>query len=173
MIEKRKMARRKILSNTQDKFLFNVAECTQPVGLSFDGEKLNGIEVIENEIIDGKLKPKENSNKILHGNTFISSIGSLPEPIEGIPMDGSTYNIVDQDSGKFEDLDKVHGMGNAITGKGNIKASRVSAKTVGDLTIELIHDIDEDVVKKIEARVQEWQSKSSYNGNYFEWKAKK
>ena len=116
---------------------------------------------------------EENSNKILHGNTFISSIGSLPEPIEGIPMDGSTYNIVDQDSGKFEDLDKVHGMGNAITGKGNIKASRVSAKTVGDLTIELIHDIDEDIVKKIEARVQEWQSKSSYNGNYFEWKAKK
>jgi hypothetical protein len=141
--------------------------------LSSDGEKLNGLEVIENEIIDGMLKPKEGSSKILSGNTFISSIGSLPEPIEGIPMDGSTYNIVDQDSGKFENLDKVHGMGNAITGKGNIKASRVSAKTVGDLTLELIHNIDEDVIKKIDSKVQEWQSKSSYDGNYFEWKAKK
>ena len=173
MVEKRKLARRKILNNTLDKFLFKVAECTQPVGLSYEDNILNGIEVIENEIIDGKLIAKENSNKILHGNTFISSIGSLPEPIQGIPMDGSTYNIVDEDSGKFDKLEKVHGMGNAITGKGNIKASRVSAKTVGDLTIDLIHDIDQDVIDNIDSKVKEWQSKSSYDGNYFEWKAKK
>ena len=173
MIEKRKLARRKILNNTLDKFLFKVAECTQPVGLSHEDNMLNGIEVIENEIIDGKLIAKENSNKILHGNTFVSSIGSLPEPIQGIPMDGSTYNIVDEDSGKFDELDKVHGMGNAITGKGNIKASRVSAKTVGDLTIDLIHDIEQDVIDNIDSKVKEWQSKSSYDGNYFEWKAKK
>ena len=173
MVEKRKLARRKILNNTLDKFLFKVAECTQPVGLSYEDNILNGIEVIENEIIDGKLIAKENSNKILHGNTFISSIGSLPEPIQGIPMDGSTYNIADEDSGKFDELEKVHGMGNAITGKGNIKASRVSAKTVGDLTIDLIHDIDQDVIDNIDLKVKEWQSKSSYDGNYFEWKAKK
>ena len=173
MIEKRKLARRKILNNTLDKFLFKVAECTQPVGLSHEDSMLNGIEVIENEIIDEKLIAKENSNKILHGNTFVSSIGSLPEPIQGIPMDGSTYNIVDEDSGKFDELDKVHGMGNAITGKGNIKASRVSAKTVGDLTIDLIHDIEQDVIDNIDSKVKEWQSKSSYDGNYFEWKAKK
>ena len=173
MVEKRKLARRKILNNTLDKFLFKVAECTQPVGLSYEDNILNGIEVIENKIIDGKLIAKENSNKILHGNTFISSIGSLPEPIQGIPMDGSTYNIVDEDSGKFDELEKVHGMGNAITGKGNIKASRVSAKTVGDLTIDLIHDIDQDVIDNIDSKVKEWQSKSSYDGNYFEWKAKK
>ena len=173
MVEKRKLARRKILNNTLDKFLFKVAECTQPVGLSYEDNILNGIEVIENEIIDGKLIAKENSNKILYGNTFISSIGSLPEPIQGIPMDGSTYNIVDEDSGKFDELEKVHGMGNAITGKGNIKASRVSAKTVGDLTIDLIHDIDQDVIYNIYSKVKEWQSKSSYDGNYFEWKAKK
>ena len=173
MVEKRKLARRKILNNTLDKFLFKVAECTQPVGLSYEDNMLNGIEVIENEIIDGKLIAKENSNKILHGNTFISSIGSLPEPIQGIPMNGSTYNIIDEDSGKFDELDKVHGMGNAITGKGNIKASRVSAKTVGDLTIDLINDIDQDVIDNIDSKVKEWQSKSSYDGNYFEWKAKK
>ncbi len=173
MVEKRKLARRKILNNTLDKFLFKVAECTQPVGLSYEDNMLNGIEVIENEIIDGKLIAKENSNKILHGNIFISSIGSLPEPIQGIPMNGSTYNIIDEDSGKFDELDKVHGMGNAITGKGNIKASRVSAKTVGDLTIDLINDIDKDLIDNIDSKVKEWQSKSSYDGNYFEWKAKK
>ena len=173
IIEKRKLARRKILNNTLDKFLFKVAECVQPVGLSFTDNRLNGIEVIENDIINGKLIAKENSNKILKGNTFISSIGSLPEPIQGIPMDGSTYNIIDEDSGKFDELDKVHGMGNAITGKGNIKASRVSAKNVGDLTIDLIHHIDQKIIDNIDLKVKEWQSKSSYDGNYFEWKAKK
>ena len=172
-VEKRKLARRKILNNTLDKFLFKVAECVQPVGLSYKDNRLNGIEVIENDIIDGKLIAKENSNKILQGNTFISSIGSLPEPIQGIPMDGSTYNIIDEDSGKFDELDKVHGMGNAITGKGNIKASRVSAKNVGDLTIDLIHHIDQKIINNIDSKVREWQSKSSYDGNYFEWKAKK
>ena len=64
-------------------------------------------------------------------------------------------------------------MGNAITGKGNIKASRISAKTVGDLTIDLIKDIDSDSVESINNKVKEWQGRSSYNGNYFEWKSKK
>ena len=50
MVEKRKLARRKILNNTLDKFLFKVAECTQPVGLSYEDNILNGIEVIENKI---------------------------------------------------------------------------------------------------------------------------
>jgi len=173
LAEKRKQARRKILNNTQEKFLFNMLECTQPVNLDIIDGKLEGLEVIKNEIVDNKPKPVEDSNQILKANTIISSIGSLPEPIDGIPMDGSTYDIIDEDSGKFNNLDKVHGMGNAVTGKGNIKASRISAKTVGDLTIDLIKDIDSDSVDSINNKVKEWQERSSYNGNYFEWKSKK
>ena len=173
LAEKRKQARRKILNNTQEKFLFNVLECTQPVGLDIVDDNLEGLEVVKNEIIDNKPTQIENSNQILKANTIISSIGSLPEPIDGIPMNGSTYDIIDEDSGKFNSLDKVHGMGNAITGKGNIKASRISAKTVGDLTIDLIQDIDSDSVDSINNKVKEWQKRSSYNGNYFEWKSKK
>ncbi|GIS42147.1 MAG: hypothetical protein Ct9H90mP15_01870 [Candidatus Neomarinimicrobiota bacterium] len=173
LAEKRKKARRKILNNTQEKFFFNVSECTQPIGLDIVNDSLEGLEVIKNEIVDNKPTQVENSNQILKANTIISSIGSLPEPIDGIPMSGSTYDIIDEDSGKFNNLDKVHGMGNAITGKGNIKASRISAKTVGDLTIDLIKDIDSDSVESINNKVKEWQGRSSYNGNYFEWKSKK
>ena len=57
--------------------------------------------------------------------------------------------------------------------EGNIKASRVSAKTVGDLTIDLLQDVSSDTVKIINNKVKEWQEKVSYDGNYFEWKAKK
>ena len=173
LVEKRKQARRKILNNTQEKFLFNVLECTQPVGLDIIDDNLEGLEVIKNEIVDNKPTQVENSNQILKANTIISSIGSLPEPIDGIPMSGSTYDIIDEDSGKFNNLDKVHGMGNAITGKGNIKASRISARTVGDLTIDLIKEIDSDSVDSINIKVKEWQERSSYNGNYFEWKIEK
>jgi hypothetical protein len=157
----------------QDKFLFKVAECTQPTGLNIVDNNLEGLKIIKNEIVHGKPVAIKGSEDILKGSIIISSIGSLPEPIEGVPMDGSTYNIVDQESGKFDDLDKVHGMGNAVTGKGNIKASRVSAKTVGDLTIDLLQDVSSDAINIIDNKVKEWQEKVSYDGNYFEWKAKK
>ena len=157
----------------QDKYLFDVLECTQPTDIVIEEEKLVGLKVISNEVLDGKLVAIKDSEKIINADMFISSIGSLPEPIKGVPMNGSTYDIVDQDSGKFNDFDKLHGMGNAITGQGNIKASRVSAKTVSDLTIDLINNIDKNVVEKIDEKVKEWQSNSSYNGNYFDWKKKK
>ena len=173
MVDKRRQARRKILNNTQEKFLFNVLECTQPTALNIVEGNLKGLEIIKNKIVDNQPTPIDDSNQILKGNIVISSIGSLPEPIDGLPMNGSTYDIIDEDSGKFNNLDKVHGMGNAITGKGNIKASRVSAKTVGDLTIDLIQDIDSESLEHIDGKIKKWQSHSSYNGNYFEWKSKK
>ena len=37
----------------------------------------------------------------------------------------------------------------------------------------LIQDIDSDSVDSINNKVKEWQKRSSYNGNYFEWKSKK
>ena len=118
MIAKRKMVRRKVLSKMQDKYLFDVLECTQPTDIVIENEKLIGLKVISNEVVDGKLVPVGNSEKIINADLFISSIGSLPEPIKGVPMNGSTYDIVDQESGKFNDFDKLHGMGNAITGQG-------------------------------------------------------
>ena len=66
--EKRKQARRKILNNTQEKFLFNVLECTQPVGLDVIDNNLEGLEVIKNEIVDNKPTQVENSNHILKAN---------------------------------------------------------------------------------------------------------
>jgi len=172
MIEKRKMARRKILENTTSKFLFKVLENTQPSGIHLENDLLVGLKVIKSRNINGQLKTIEDSEMVVRGNTFISSIGSLPEPIKGVPMSGSVYDIVDQNSGKFNHLESVHGMGNAITGKGNIKASRVSAKTVSELTIEDIKDIDSDTSERIFQKIKEWQSISNYDGDYFSWKAK-
>ena len=43
----------------------------------------------------------------------------------------------------------------------------------GDLTIDLIQDIDSESLEYIDGKIKKWQSRSSYNGNYFEWKSKK
>ena len=51
LAEKRKQARRKILNNTQEKFLFNVLECTQPVGLDIVDDNLEGLEVVKLSLI--------------------------------------------------------------------------------------------------------------------------
>ena len=173
MVEERKSARRKVLQNMQNKFLFNVSECTQPNGLHVVDGNLEGLEVTKSKIIDGKPVVIEGSDSILKGSLIVSSIGSLPEPIDGVPMDGSTYNIIDKESGKFDEVDKVHGMGNAVTGQGNIKASRVSAQTVSDLTIDSLKDVNQDAIDVISSKVKDWQEKVSYDGNYLEWKAKK
>ena len=105
MVAKRKTVRRKVLSNMQDKYLFDVLECTQPTDIVVEDEKLVGLKVISNEVVDGKLIAIKDSEKIINADLFISSIGSLPEPIKGVPMNGSTYDIIDQESGKFNDFD--------------------------------------------------------------------
>jgi hypothetical protein len=44
---------------------------------------------------------------------------------------------------------------------------------VGDLTIDLLEDVSSKTMDMINSKVKEWQDKVSYDGNYFEWKAKK
>ena len=54
---------------------------------------------------------------------IISSIGSVPEIIEGVPADGSVFKISTPDSCQIDGYDNVFAIGNAVTGKGNINES--------------------------------------------------
>ena len=53
MVAKRKLARRKVLKNMQGKFLFKVAECTQPTGLNILFDNLECFTIIKNDIVVG------------------------------------------------------------------------------------------------------------------------
>jgi hypothetical protein len=57
----------------------------------------------------------------------ISSIGSIPKPIDGIPTKGELYHYDSWDTGEVHGLPGVFGLGNVLTGKGNIKDSRANA----------------------------------------------
>ena len=62
----------------------------------------------------------------------ISSIGSIPEPIPGIPQRGEVYEYVDASVGLLmEGTTGVYAAGNVLTGKGNIKDSLDSGTEIG------------------------------------------
>jgi hypothetical protein len=78
------------------------------------------------------------------GTWVISSIGSIPEPIEGIPMKGELFDFSDWDLGRIDGFPTLFSVGNVVTGKGNIVASRKHAKHVGVAMIEAFLGLGDD-----------------------------
>ena len=67
---------------------------------------------------------------------MISSIGSIPEPIPAIPMKGELFAFTDWNVGRLDGFPTVFSVGNVVTGKGNIVASRKHAAHVSESAIE-------------------------------------
>ncbi|MCH2186030.1 hypothetical protein MK280_09180, partial [Myxococcota bacterium] len=70
------------------------------------------------------------------GPVVISAIGSIPQAIEGIAMKGELFDFSDWTYGRLEDFPSVFSVGNVVTGKGNIVASRKHASKVSEEAIE-------------------------------------
>jgi len=67
----------------------------------------------------------------------ISSIGSIPEPVPGIPQKGEVYTYADVKRGLLMDgATAVFAAGNVLTGKGNIKDSLDSGTEIGTMVAE-------------------------------------
>jgi hypothetical protein len=85
----------------------------------------------------------------------ISSIGSVPEPITGIAQDGMLYRYSDQSLGRVEGYDNVFGIGNVVTGKGNILASRRHSIEISTQLIERFLGLGDEGHAGEEALLQE------------------
>jgi ferredoxin--NADP+ reductase len=130
--EAMRQARAKILEKAQRKFLFDFYERSVPTGLIVEGERLVGLRISRTEIVDGKPRIIEGSEQEVRGPFVISSIGSIPEPIEGIPVAGETYRYINPEVGLLmEGSTAVFAAGNVLTGKGNIKDSLDSGTGIG------------------------------------------
>ena len=66
------------------------------------------------------------------GSYVVSSIGSIPEPIPGLPTKGELIAFDDWDLGRIAAFPTLFGAGNVVTGKGNIVASRKHAAHVSE-----------------------------------------
>ena len=126
--EKALQVRYKIMDNFLKKYFFKFYECANPVDTVAREGHLIGLKFQKTEISDGRVLPVKNSEYKVICPRVISAIGSIPEPIPGIPFKGDMIDITDKESGQIAGYDHVFALGNAVTGRGNIKESQMHGR---------------------------------------------
>jgi len=135
--------RERMLAKATDKYRFGVEPLSAPDGLVVEDGRLVGLRFRRTKIEDGRVIPTDESYE-RRGTWVISSIGSIPEPIEGIPMKGELFDFADWDVGRIHGFPTLFSVGNVVTGKGNIVASRKHATRVSKDAIEAFLGLGED-----------------------------
>jgi NADPH-dependent glutamate synthase beta subunit-like oxidoreductase len=134
-VEKVRASRRKLLDKAMEKYRFALEPLCMPDGLIVEGDRLAGLRFRRTRADEKRVEPTDETFE-RRGCYVISSIGSIPAPIGGIPMRGELFDFVDWDLGRLKDYPTVFSAGNVATGKGNIVASRKHAKAVAETVIE-------------------------------------
>ena len=124
--EKAQVVSQRILDNYKKKFHFHFIPEATPVGYMEEDGKLKGLILQKLRTLDnGKLESVEGETFPIYTEQVISSIGSIPEPIEGIPYDGDRIKTEGDDTiSRVSGYNNVFAIGNAVTGKGNIKTAK-------------------------------------------------
>ena len=128
--------RRRILDKAMQKYCFNVRAQRLPVGLLTEGDRLVGLRLQRTRVEDGRAVAIDGAFEEVRAPLVVSSIGSVPEPMEGVEQDGHLYRWADADLGRLGGYDSVFSTGNVVTGKGNIVASRKHSVRVTTHVIE-------------------------------------
>ena len=173
--KKSEAVRRRILEKAQSKFLFHVEPCWAPVGLLTNGDQLTGLHFARTRRSEeGKAIVVPGQTRDVTAKLIVSSIGSIPEPIEGLPMDGELLRLDDVAHGKVASFDNVFGCGNVVTGKGNLVASRKHSSQVAKHLVTLLQEQadpgrrDADLI----ARIRQRQAQVGHDGSYATWIAR-
>ena len=166
-----------MLEKAVSKYLFKVRPLRAPLALVIENERVVGMRFAITKMEGGKLVTTPDTEEV-RGSQVISSIGSIPEPLEGVPQKGELYAYSDWDLGRLPDFPTLFSAGNVVTGKGNIVDSRKHARHVGqhvrDEYLKLAGDVRaqpplgaekrEALLKRVRAR----QEKVGYRG-YAPW----
>jgi NADPH-dependent glutamate synthase beta subunit-like oxidoreductase len=151
-IKKVEAGRRRMVDKATDKYRFKIVPLSAPDGLIVENGRLVGLRFRRTKI--------ENRRVVMQDETFdvrapaiVSSIGSIPEPIAGIGMKGELFDFKDWDVGKLDGYPTVFSVGNVVTGKGNIVASRKHATQVSKQAIEAYLGVAEEIPDGEAARV--------------------
>jgi NADPH-dependent glutamate synthase beta subunit-like oxidoreductase len=143
--EAMRQARIKILEKARRKYLFDFEERRVPTGLIVSDGRLTGVQMSRTEVNDGRVRTIAGTEEPVHGSLTVSSIGSIPEPILGIPQRGEVYQYADESNGLLmEGRTAVYAAGNVLTGKGNIKDSLESGTAVGTHVAEAYLGVADD-----------------------------
>jgi len=175
-------SRARMLEKAVSKYLFHVRPLLAPRELIVEGGRLVGMRFARTQMVGDRLQTTGDYVDV-HAPLFISSIGSIPAPIAGIDMRGELYAFDDWELGRMHPHPTLFGVGNVVTGKGNIVASRKHAKSVATYMTERYVQIAEEVKKlaplsaegreALRARIRKRQLAVGYQpGDYAGWIAR-
>ena len=203
-IAKTEMVRQKMLRLAREKYLFRFQDRRLTTGIIVENGRLAGLKVVETKIEGRKAEPIPGSEHELRAPLVVSSIGSVPEKLTGINMIGEYYTFAGKDVPRYTAMDRVFGVGNVVTGQGNIRVSLVHSqkvtKRVADCMksndgnaaagaggaeqqvksamdgigkqIEVIPQLSDDQMAKVERQVHVLQHKAGFTSDYDSWIAK-
>ncbi len=135
-IAKTEAIRQKMLRLAHEKYLFRVQDRTLPTGLLVENGRIVGLKVAETKVEGRKAEPIAGSEYEIRAPLVISSIGSVPEKISGVVTKGEYYDFSQEGLPRYLESDRVFGVGNVVTGKGNIHSSLVNSQEVTTNLIE-------------------------------------
>jgi len=145
-IEAAKLVSEKLLNKYTEKYLFNFIPLSIPVDFKEKDNKLTSVIFQKVAIENGKIKPKENYFFELKTDILISSIGSVPEQLEGLEYEYSTLKMRKNTTYQVAGFKNVFAVGNAVTGRGNIQESKRHGQQITKLIID--EHLTEDALEK-------------------------
>jgi len=143
-LEKARTIREKILNNFQKKYLFRFVPNCVPVDKIIQDGRLTGITFQRTRIEGDRVSPIKDEYFDVKTQLVISSIGSTPEKIEGLPSQGQVFKITDPKTCLIKGFDNVFAIGNAVTGKGNINESVKHSKEISTGIIDNFFEWQQD-----------------------------
>ena len=133
---KTEQVRLKMLRLAREKYLFRVQDRRLACGLVQENGGLAGLKVVETRIDGRTAQPVPGSEQELRAPLVVSSIGSVPEILPGVAMKGEYYSFTGDDLPRYTGCDRVFGVGNVVTGQGNIRVSLMHSQRVTTHLIE-------------------------------------
>jgi ferredoxin/flavodoxin---NADP+ reductase len=140
--EKVRSNRRKMLERTMQKYKFHFEPLSIPDAPLIENDRVVGLRFRRAELVNGRVTPTDETFE-RRGSLVVSSIGSIPNPIQGVPMRGELFAFEDWELGRISGLPRVFSCGNVVTGKGNIVASGRHAASVGERLISAFLGLEE------------------------------
>ena len=141
-IAKTELVRQKMLRIARDKYLFRFQERRMTTGVIVENGRIAGLKVAETKIEGRKAEPIPGSEHELRAPLVVSSIGSVPEKLSEINMSGEYYTFAGKDMPRYTAMDRVFGVGNVVTGQGNIRVSLIHSQKVTKRVVDCMKGDD-------------------------------
>src|SRR5215831_18364226 len=129
-VAKTEQVRQKMLKLARDKYLFRFLDRRIATGLIVENGRLAGLRVAEAKVEGRSAQPIPGTEQEIRAPLVISSIGSVPEILPGVATKGEYYTFSDEDFPRYAGNDRVFGVGNVVTGQGNIRVSLIHSQKV-------------------------------------------